>query len=893
MSNPVSQPVYDLTNCASEPIHIPGSVQPHGVLLGLEEPTLAVKVASHSAVPALSANLDELLNRPLEGVLDEPSVMALRGALTLFDPAARGPFRVQLRNGAEFDAAVHRADGLVLLELEPSTSTAEQLLELPQFLTRAMAELRAAQSVVSVAHVAANRMRELSGYDRCMVYRFDARQNGEVIAESKLSSLDSYLGLHYPEADIPVQARRLYRENTVRLIVDVSYEPSPLEPVVNPFTGMPINLGRAQLRSVSQLHRDYLTNMGVRGTLAVSLMVRGELWGLIVCHHYSPRRINAELRATCEALGLFLSQRIADLEQRLSIERLASLRQLGARVKALPELNADNPSYESAFQSLCALLECKALAWWPAGSDKPFAVGMDEATADGLVGLREKLNALDDSPALTFETDRITDVLSQDSALASQFCGLIASRLTARESWLFGLRPEHVREVHWGSAKDKKVTLIGNVPRLSPEGSFGLWKETVQRRSRPWTTTDKQLFSELSDMLKATEASQLAEYSVRIREFKRVADAKDEFLAQLSHELRNPLNAILGWADLLAHDAPTLPPKAQRGIEVIERSARLQARLIDDLLDVSRIVKGSLRLELNPHSVEPILRAALESVQGAAAAKSLTLRTIVDPGIAPINADADRLQQVIWNLLSNAVKFTPKGGGITITLREAHSSVLLEVDNTGSRIEPELLPHVFDRFRQGTAGATSRMGLGLGLAIAKGVVELHGGKIYAENTPIGVRFSVYLPVLAYQPHAQSRPPEPQLVTIAPNLLQGVKILLVDDEVEAIEMLNEVLSRAGATVEMYSCPLALLSESPLDADILVSDLGMPTMMGTDLIRQLRGRGFTAPALALSAYTTRNHQLGALRAGFNLHVPKPVDREQLLISVGSLLGRFQED
>jgi two-component system, chemotaxis family, sensor kinase Cph1 len=895
MSKSVSHPVYDLSNCASEPIHIPGSIQPHGVLLGLEEPSLLIRVASTSAVPTLTASLDELINVPIERFLDERSMGTLRAALTLFDPFARGPFRIQLHgpNPIEFDATVHRSEGLVLFELEPLTSTRQQAVELPQFLTRAMAELRAAQSIVSVAQVAANRIRELSGYDRCMVYRFDSRQNGEVVGESKLSSLESYLGLHYPEADIPPQARRLYKENTIRLIVDVGYEPSLLEPSVNPYSGTPINLGRAQLRSVSQLHRDYLTNMGVRGTLAVSLLVRGELWGLVVCHHYSPRHISAELRATCEALGLFLSQRIADLEQRLSMDRLSSLRQLASRLNALPELNVENPSYKTAFESLCRLLECSALAWWPAGSEKPFMVGLDDVSTESISELRGKLDALDDTSGVTFETDRVTDVVGEDSPLTAHFCGLIASRLTSRESWLFGMRPEHVREVHWGSAKEKKVTMVGNTPRLSPEGSFGLWKETVHRRSRPWTETDRHLFAELSDILKAREATQLVEYSVRIRELKRVADAKDEFLAQLSHELRNPLNAILGWADLLSNDASTLPPQAQRGIEVIERNARLQARLIDDLLDVSRIVKGSLRLELNPHSVEPILRAVLESVQGAVTAKSLALRTIVDPGIAPINADADRLQQVIWNLLSNAVKFTPKGGGITVTLRESHSSILLEVDNTGSQIEPELLPHIFDRFRQGAAGATSRMGLGLGLAIAKGLVELHGGKIFAENTPVGVRFSIFLPVLAYQPAAASRPPEPQMVTFAPDLLRGVKILLVDDEAEAIEVLNEVLSRAGAAVEMYSCPLTLLSESSLDADILISDLGMPSLMGTELVRQLRGRGFTAPALALSAYTTRNHQLAALRAGFNLHVPKPVDREQLLISVGSLLGRFHEE
>lgn len=892
MSKSALPRAYDLSNCATEPIHVPGSIQPHGVLLGVDESSLTVRVASRSGVPLLTDRLDKLLDSPLELWIADQSMPTVLAALTLVDPLARGPFRVQMRNDRAFDAVVHRSEGLLLIELEPISNIPERVLELPQFLTRTMAELRAAQNIESVAQLTASRMRELSGYDRCMVYRFDSRSNGEVIGESKLATLEPYLGLHYPEADIPPQARRLYKENTLRLIVDVNYEPSPLEPPTNPFTGAPVNLGKALLRSVSSLHRDYLKNMGVGATLAISLLVRGELWGLVVCHHYSHRHIRPELRATCEALGLFLSQRIAELEQRSSVERLATLRQMASSLNAHPEENTENPTYHATFESMGELLECSALLWSPSAGNVAFGMGIDTIGSEAVTELIEKLDTLDSGGI--FETDRLSDVLGEASPIATQFAGVMASRLTDRGSWLIGFRAEHVREVSWGSAKDKKVTLESGVPRLSPEGSFGLWKETVRGRSRPWTELDRQLFTELREILKAKEATQLAEYSVRVRELKRVADAKDEFLAQLSHELRNPLNAILGWADLLSNDAQTLPAQVQRGIEVIERNARLQARLIDDLLDVSRIVKGSLRLELNPHSVEPILRAALESVQSAATAKSVTLRTVLDPSTAPVNADADRLQQVIWNLLSNAVKFTPKGGHVTITLRESQSSILLEVDNTGSRIEPELLPHLFDRFRQGAAGTTSRMGLGLGLSIAKGIVELHGGKIMAENTSLGVRFSVYLPVLAYQPKPASRGPElPSASTVAPNLLRGVKVLLVEDEPEAIEVLDEVLSRAGAEVESYSCPLTLLSDSKLEADVLISDLGMPNMMGTELIRILRTRGFTAPALALSAYTTRNHQLAALRAGFNLHVPKPVDREQLLISVGSLLGRFQED
>lgn len=886
------RPTYDLSNCAAEPIHVPGSIQPHGVLIALSEPELTIQVASRSVAELWSTSVSALLGSGLEQWLSEDSMRNLRSVLSLQEPSARGPIHVTLRQGsAQYDASIHRVDGLTIVEFEPMSGVPERVIELPLFLTHTVAELRAAQTVEAMAQLTAARMRQLSGYDRCMVYRFDSRANGEVIGESKLPHLEPYLGLHYPEADIPPQARRLYKENTIRLIVDVDYAPSALEPSHNPITGGPLNLSRSLLRSVSSLHRDYLRNMGVRATLAVSLMLNSELWGLVVCHHYSPRHIRPELRATCEALGLFLAQRLAELEHKNLQECTVALRRLTANVQSTPQEHAENPTYRAAFTGMAELLGCQALIWI-SPEEQPYAVGIpaSDTHLDSLVDHLESLN----SPGI-IQIERLSDIPGQSDGLARDFAGLIATRLAGHKSWLIGLRQEQVREVTWGSAKDKVVTLHEGVPRLSPAGSFGVWKETVRGRCRPWSERDSYLFREACDALKSTEAAKLAEYGVRVRELKRVADAKDEFLAQLSHELRNPLNAILGWADLLFSDCSSLPSQTQRGLEIIQRNARLQARLIDDLLDVSRIVRGSLRLDLNPHTVEPILRAALESVQGAASAKAVRVHTIVDPGTAPVNADADRLQQVIWNLLSNAVKFTPKGGRVTITLREHRSAVCLQVENTGSRIEDDLMQHLFDRFRQGVAGAASKLGLGLGLAIAKGIVELHGGNISAENTPDGVCFTVYLPVLAYHQGAAPSQRVPELgtnVNVDPRFLAGVRVLLVEDETEALEVVQEVLSRAGAIVEAYADPLELLDKSTLAADILVSDLGMPEMSGTDLVRTLRTRGFDAPALALSAYTTRNHQLAALRAGFNLHVAKPIDREQLLVSIGSLLGRFQD-
>lgn len=880
---------FNLDTCDQEPIHIPGSIQPHGVLLGLTEPKLRVGVASDNVERLLGMELSDVLERSAEAVLDDESVQRLASALSLPDPSSRSPLELRTRSGAAFDGVVHRSEGLALLELEPLAKEPRHVLALPQLLSRAAAELRAAQAIRELAHLTAERVRELTGYHRCMVYRFDAQGNGEVIGESLEPRLTRYLGLHYPAADIPPQARRLYRENTLRLIVDVDYEPSRVEPPRNPCTGGSLDLSRAVLRSVSPFHREYLKNIGVRATLAVSLLVDGDLWGLIVCHHDGPRHIRHELRATCEVLGAFLSQRLAELGRTEVMAKSARMREVASALGTSDvRISADDPRTIRSLEEALHLLQSSALAVRTVGGTIVVGNPIDEQALGAILGHLESMDVRQ-----CFETDHLASLGAPAEALRRDYAGLMAARITSDGEWLVVLRPEQVEEVTWGSAKQKKVVIRDGVPRLSPEGSFGLWTEVVRGRSREWTRGDALVLEELRSAIRSHEASRLAELTARTRELQRVAEAKDEFLAQLSHELRNPLNAVLGWADLLLSDPSKLEASSRRGLEVIQRNAKVQARLIDDLLDVSRIVRGSLRLELTPHSLEPILRGALESVESAAAAKGITIKTIVDPAIAPVNADAVRMQQVIWNLLSNGVKFSPKGGTVVVSLKESDSSVVLDVENTGRGIEPELLPHLFDRFHQGTAGLNSKMGLGLGLAIARGIVELHGGRISAKNTMVGARFTVELPILAlHVPQAQDSMGEPVLPAEAfdTTLLAGCHIVLVEDESEALEVLAHILSSVGANVEPHASAKPLMTQPAFEADMLISDLGLPDVGGLELIKHLRARGFSGPAIALTAYASRRHQVASLRSGFSLHMSKPVDREELIVAVASLLGKF---
>jgi signal transduction histidine kinase len=377
--------------------------------------------------------------------------------------------------------------------------------------------------------------------------------------------------------------------------------------------------------------------------------------------------------------------------------------------------------------------------------------------------------------------------------------------------------------------------------------------------------------------------------------------AKDEFLAIVSHELRNPLSVMLGWTRILR--SGTLgPEKTTRALEMVERSAVHQSQLIDDLLDVSRIISGKLRLDVKLVSFVDVVRAALDSARPAIDAKQLRLKAVLDSEAVSLMGDATRLQQIVWNLISNATKFTPKGGAIQVVLKRVESAVELSVQDTGSGIDADFLPHVFERFRQANSSATrAHGGLGLGLSIARNLVEMHGGTIeaFSEGQGRGATFVVRLPVAPLRESAApdisaARPlPSPMKWECPPDLV-GLRVLVVDDESDARALVAEVLEQCGA--EVYTAASAQTALAELERsrpDVLLSDIGMPGEDGFALIRQLRSRspegGGFMPAASLTAYASAEDRRRSLLAGFNMHVPKPVEPAEL-VAVVSSLGRM---
>lgn len=394
-----------------------------------------------------------------------------------------------------------------------------------------------------------------------------------------------------------------------------------------------------------------------------------------------------------------------------------------------------------------------------------------------------------------------------------------------------------------------------------------------------------------------------AERSARMSA-QRATRMKDEFLATLSHELRTPLSAILGWTQVLMRSEGTVPPAdLKRSIEVIDRNARAQVQLIDDLLDLSRIMSGKIRLDLQQVSLPDIVNAALASALPAAQAKDIHLKTVIDPSQSIVSGDSGRLQQVVWNLLTNAIKFTPKGGHVHVVLQRVNSHLELSVSDTGMGIPASYLPYVFDRFSQRDSSTTRvHGGLGLGLAISKQLVELHGGsiRVASQGEDMGSTFFVTLPLSIVQIEAENdaraHPTVPTHASETGDLpsLQGVHVLVVDDEPDAREILQRILESQGATVTVLaSAEQALVSLLASRPTVIVSDIGMPEMDGFQFMRLLRAReprGSWIPALALTAFARAEDRKKSLLAGYQAHLAKPFDVAELVLVVAGLVGQL---
>lgn len=732
----MSKANIELTDCDREPIHIPGTIQPYGVLFVLAEPSLTITQVSENIGEHLPFRVEEVLGCQLSTMMDPASVAEVQEALGGERWHDMNPLQIRA-HGKQFDGIVHRHEGAAILELEPYQG---QPIGIRHPFRPALLRIQRVVTSAELADVVVQQVRQVTGFERVLFYRFHDDGHGSVEAEAKESALEPYLGLHYPASDIPAQARALYCKNWLRLIFDASAKPARVVPTLRMDTGGPLDLGFSVLRSVSPIHLQYMANMGVRASMSISLIVRERLWGLISClNHTGPRRASQETRMACEFLGRLTSLQIAALEDR---EQLAARASRRATEDELTRVMRESAPEDNVLEVLLSrpkdLMEM-------VGAHGVALVNGEKVTVAGRTPLPALVRDIaasieeEEGPQM-FATASLGALFPRAREASDIASGLLTFALPgAPQRRVLWFRPELIQTVNWGGDPHKPFA-VDSGDHLRPRHSFAVWRQEVKFRSQPWTASDLEAADELRRRAIEVDVGR------RFLGEQRAVRARDDLLAVVSHDLRGPLSGVLLQTEVMLHmaGAGDTGADALRGMaERIQRSAVHMKALTDDLLDLASIEAHRFALHFRSVESRELVEEALLAASPLAEAKRIGLAAeLID---APkLEADPERIFRVLSNLLGNAIKFTPEGGTITIRTERRDDNLSVAVADTGPGIAVEQLPHVFDRYWK--TQSTGQPGAGLGLYIASGIVEAHGGKIWAESSPAGARFTFVLPL---------------------------------------------------------------------------------------------------------------------------------------------------
>ncbi len=741
----VVTPTVDLTNCDREPIHIPGHIQPHGVLLALGGPGLEILRVSDNAEDHLGVAPADLLGRGLEGLIDPARWPALRATLTGEDLKEANPLVIAAGVAGRrrpFDGIAHRnVDGALILELEPGPPEEDGKPEdHTREIRRAMGRLQAATDLREFCKVAANEVRVLTGFDRVTTYRFDTHWNGEVYAEDVKAGLDPLMGLHFPASDIPEQARRLYELNPLRLIADVGYRPSPI--LAGPGTdgGRPLDLSYATLRSVSPVHIQYLKNMGATASMSISLMRDGRLWGLISCMNYGrPGFVPYRVRAACEFLGTLVSVQLGVKEENQDAEYRAGLRtireQLMRRIAEAPDLVEGLTGHEP---NLLALTAAQGAAIVFDGDCTTLGAAPDRDTVLNLVRWL-KVHA----DGEVFHTDSLSRLYPQAEAYKDVVSGLISiSTSKAQGHYVLWFRPEVIRTVDWGGDPNKAVTVSGDGARLSPRTSFEKWKEVVHRRSLPWLDCEVEAARGLRDAIIAVVVRRAEELTRLNQELERSNTDLDAFAYVASHDLKEPLRGIHNYATFLVEDyGEQLDAEAVLKLQTMVRLTRRMEDLIESLLRYSQL--GRVGLSFREVDLNELVGEVLEGLRPRLEETGAKIQ--VPRPLPTVRCDRVQVGEIYANLIANAIKYNNKpemrveiGYADPVVLPGADAEALpntsvLYVRDNGIGIPEKHRHAIFRLFKRLHGREVFGGGTGAGLTISKKIVERHGGSIWIES----------------------------------------------------------------------------------------------------------------------------------------------------------------
>jgi light-regulated signal transduction histidine kinase (bacteriophytochrome) len=744
---------HPLSECEKEPIHIPGAVQPFGVLLTVARDGLLIENASENCLDHWGKPARDLIGVSLAELLSVSDAEKLGDYLSRSNLKEQNPISVVLPSGQgksheTWELSAHDYAGMLYLEMEPPVRKEGQASAQPfhEQIRDSVQSLQRAGTLQELCECAAREVKAITGFNRVMLYRFDTDWHGEVIAEEISTGSDSYLGHRFPASDIPAQARAIFLQNWLRMIPDARYTPSRIYPGKHPVTGESLDLAQSTLRSVSPIHLAYLANMDVAASLTISLLDQGRLWGLIACHHEHPLRVDSDGRLGAQLIGQIVSSQLRIKE---SLEDLDYKR-------ALKEVNASLLSYVKSEEDLTQGL----VKFSPNLLDVASAPGAAAAIHyDGewtLVGRTPTVEQIEElvtwlatqrGEESLFQTDSLSRCFPRAWEYKEVASGLLAISIPKSErNYLLWFRPEVIATVVWAGNPEKPVMQVAGQTRLHPRNSFKSWKEIVQGKAVPWKTVEVEAVQELRHAILALdlEREYKKEQTARARA-ERLGREKEDMVMVVSHDLRTPLNIAHISFELLRRSDLAQEPALQSYIERGQIAIHNMEQLISGILDIAKIEAGTMQLDLQPENANELVHEVVEFSLPIASEKGVELVEKHAARNCLAYCERDRILQVLSNLVGNALKFTPEGGKVTVAIKKGEGETVFKISDTGRGIPQKDLANIFDRFWQ--AKQTNRLGTGLGLSIAKGIVEKHGGRIWVESKEgKGSNFYFSLPV---------------------------------------------------------------------------------------------------------------------------------------------------
>lgn len=750
----VNRDIVNLTNCEQEPIHIPGSIQPHGFLLGLKENSFIIDFCSANCNDYISITHSQLLGKTFEEVFGQEAFKEIQEYINENLMLSSSLLKLTLA-GMDFLCTLHNSNGTYVLEVEPISGNNKKVSDVYDQTSQFLLYMHDTHTLKELCQLVAEGTREITGYDRVMVYRFDKDYNGEVFAESVREDLEPFLGLHYPHTDIPAQARQLYIQNQLRLIADIEYTPVPIYTVDDNGDSKNLDLSMSILRSTSPIHVQYLHNMGVGATLTISLIYKRKLWGLIACHHYSPKNLTPELRLAAQLQGHFITSQI---DVRQSTEEYELARKTDAELKTISTFSLTGKgegSFHTLVENKSILNICNASGVAVIFNGAVYKNGITPTLNE----IQELANWLATYTGNgTFNTDKLIDYLPEKFDMCGRTSGLIYHSLDIdSNNCIMWFRPETKMEVNWGGDPNKAI--IKDQNGLSPRNSFKLWKEIVSCTSRPWLTPEITAAAAYANTLqRQINLLIITQEEEKYRELSELLKQTNSELENINwistHDLQEPLRKIQVISSrILTKEENSMSEAVQDAIMRMNASANRMQTLLIDILKYTRLKHTDDAFE------DVNIATLIEELKSEMAETINEKSTVITMDKLPsVKGIPFLLKQLFSNLIANSVKYAQSGKAPEINITASPVPMtydgedrqfynVIHVADNGIGFEPHFAESIFNIFTK-LHSSSEYKGSGVGLALCKKIMQNHKGYITAVSEPgKGTVISVYFPVI--------------------------------------------------------------------------------------------------------------------------------------------------